>query len=181
MDVKLVSVTPKGTRKVFPLVAPVTTLGRQSDCDLQVPLGEISRQHCEVHIEKNKVVLKDLGSANGTFVNGQKITQQELKAGDLFSLANAIKFIIQVNGQPAEIDDSKFRSPSEAPVEKLKKAAPPTAPSKPAPKTTPVAKPAAKAATPFTANSATHKKVEDDDADKILGESFFLDSDEDEE
>jgi len=176
MDVKLISVTPKGVRKEFPLVGSVTTLGRQPDCDLQVPLGKISRQHCEVHIEKNKVTLKDLQSVNGTFINGKKIAQQELKPGDVIDLANAIKFMIQINGQPAKIDESKFQcTPTDTNEPAVKKTAP-----------TPAASPMskfqkpAKPATPFTASQTT-KKTEDDDADDILGESFFLDTDDEEE
>jgi len=177
MDVKLISVTPKGVRKEFPLVGSVTTLGRQPDCDLQVPLGKISRQHCEVHIEKNKVMLKDLQSVNGTFINGKKIAQQELKAGDVIDLANAIKFMIQINGQPAKIDESKFQWTATDTNEPVAKKPSPAPAASPMSKFQKPAKPAA----PFTAAAATPKKTEDDDADDILGESFFMDMDDEDE
>ncbi len=173
MDVKLISISPKGTRKVFPLVAPVTVFGRQSDCDLQIQLSEISRQHCEVKMEGGKVFIKDRGSANGTFVNGQKITQQELKPGDVFSLANAINFLVQIDGKPVNIDESKLRrvplAASSAPAAAPTK----TVPSKPRPSKTTEPAPSFAA----TSTGPTDK----DDADQILGDSFFLDLEDEEE
>jgi pSer/pThr/pTyr-binding forkhead associated (FHA) protein len=172
MDVKLISISPKGTRKVFPLVAPVTVFGRQADCDLQIQLGEISRQHCEIQTAGSKVILKDRDSANGTFVNGQKITEQELKAGDVFSLANAINFVVQIDGKPVNIDESKLRrvptpaAPEPAPAKKA-------VPSKPKPTKAPEPSPS------FAATSAG--PTDKDDADQILGDSFFMDLEDEEE
>ncbi len=172
MDVKLISISPKGTRKVFPLVAPVTIFGRQSDCDLQIQLSEISRQHCEIQTEGNKVFLKDRDSANGTFVNGQKITEQELKAGDVFSLANAITFLVQIDGRPANIDESKLRRvPTPA--------APAPAPTPKAPPSKPKTAKATEPAPSFAATSTSN--TDKDDADQILGDSFFLDLEDEEE
>lgn len=169
MDVKLVSVSPKGTRKVFPVAGNVTTLGRQSDCDLQIPRIEISRRHCELHLNGRKVQIRDLKSANGTFVNGEKITQQELNPGDIVSLADVFRFCIQIDGKPQKIDDAEL-----APTAAAKKPV-----DKPTPK--PAAKSAAPAAKPKPAPARAPAKVEDDDADDILGESFFLDMDEDDD
>lgn len=78
-------------------------IGRAEDCDIQVPMdngyGGISRHHCMLEIDPPDVRARDLGSRNGTFVNGKKIGQRprnqlaeeadlsafpthELKAGD---------------------------------------------------------------------------------------------------
>ncbi len=160
MDVKIVAISPKGTRKIFPLVAQETTLGRQNDCDLKIPLSEISRKHCQIIVEENSVRIKDLESANGTFVDGEKVTEQELKPGNVISLAGAINFMIQINGEPAEIDEIKLRQKPKAPTP---------------PKETKPAEPAA----PFASTSAT--STEESIADQILGESFFMDMDEEEE
>ena len=57
------------------------TIGRASDCDLQLPSGlefmEVSRHHCELHIDPPGLQVRDLGSRNGTFINGNNIGQRQ--------------------------------------------------------------------------------------------------------
>ena len=52
-------------------------LGRAADCDLQLPpspaFGDVSRHHCLLEVSPPAVRVRDLGSRNGTFVNGQSI------------------------------------------------------------------------------------------------------------
>ncbi len=48
------------------------------------------------------LVAKDLGSSNGTYVNGTRIAEAELKAGDRLRVG-PVTFVVQVDGQPAEI------------------------------------------------------------------------------
>ncbi|MDB5389554.1 MAG: Forkhead-associated protein [Planctomycetaceae bacterium] len=50
-----------------------TTIGRSPDCQLKVASNQISRRHCQIVIRDMSVAIKDLGSANGTFVNGRQI------------------------------------------------------------------------------------------------------------
>lgn len=50
-----------------------TTIGRSPDCQLKVASNQISRRHCQIVIREMSVAIKDLGSANGTFVNGRQI------------------------------------------------------------------------------------------------------------
>lgn len=50
-------------------------IGRSSDNDEIITQGEVSRHHCELFCKNNKVFIKDLGSLNGTKVNGEKITE----------------------------------------------------------------------------------------------------------
>jgi len=57
----------------------VCVVGRAYDCDIQVPSDDehlqVSRHHCLLEINPPEVVVHDLGSTNGTFVNGRKIGQ----------------------------------------------------------------------------------------------------------
>ena len=58
-------------------------VGRGEDCHLRPKSDLISRHHCVLLVEESTVVVRDLGSRNGTFVNGQRITaESELKSGD---------------------------------------------------------------------------------------------------
>ena len=65
-------------------------LGRGTNADLRIRGQGISRQHCRVTTSKEAVVLEDLGSTNGTYVNGEKITKQVLQDGDKIQVGNSI-------------------------------------------------------------------------------------------
>ena len=58
------------TEKVVPLLQDVTVIGRGADADLRLPDTGVSRAHAEVRLDGETVMLKDLGSTNGTSVNG---------------------------------------------------------------------------------------------------------------
>jgi len=63
--------------KVFPVRATMT-LGRSQDCDVSIPSEEISRHHARLHLVPEGVMVEDTGSANGTYVNDQRISAQTL-------------------------------------------------------------------------------------------------------
>lgn len=67
--------------KVFALTG-VTVIGRQPDCDISIPSDEISRRHAELRVSQDGVMVEDLGSANGTYVNEKRVTRELLKHGD---------------------------------------------------------------------------------------------------
>ena len=91
-----------GERRDFPLSEPESILGRRQDCHLRIPTKDVSRQHCAVLIQNETVTAKDLGSSNGTFVNGKRIAEAELAAGDRLRLG-PVTFVVQIDGEPAEI------------------------------------------------------------------------------
>jgi len=63
-------------------------LGRSSDCDYQIHQPLISRRHCLFHLRDGDIWVQDLGSLNGTFVNGERIQRpQPLHEGDKVDLA----------------------------------------------------------------------------------------------
>jgi Protein of unknown function (DUF3662)/Inner membrane component of T3SS, cytoplasmic domain len=65
----------------YELTTPVTLLGRGTDCDLRLVDTGVSRHHAELRVEDTQVVLVDLGSTNGTFVNGQHVRRVALTDG----------------------------------------------------------------------------------------------------
>jgi len=65
----------------YELQTPVTLLGRGTDCDLRLVDTGVSRHHAELRVEDTQVVLVDLGSTNGTFVNGQPVRRVGLTDG----------------------------------------------------------------------------------------------------
>ncbi|HPF39158.1 MAG TPA: FHA domain-containing protein [Phycisphaerae bacterium] len=102
MTVTLITFTKKGDRKTFDLTKPTTVIGRKTDADLRVPLADISRSHCELTLQNGHVQVRDLDSSNGTFVNGEQVTEKLVEAGDLIRLG-PITFTVQIDGQPAVV------------------------------------------------------------------------------
>ncbi len=75
----------------FPLASPVTLLGRSPDCSVFIPDRRASRRHAEVRWDGETCTLMDLESANGTFVNGRRLTAPHvLREGDEIAIASAI-------------------------------------------------------------------------------------------
>ncbi len=67
--------------KVYPL-KPKNIIGRSSDCDICVAAAHLSRRHAELTVADGVLYVKDLGSANGTYLNGKRITEARIKRGD---------------------------------------------------------------------------------------------------
>ena len=74
------------TQRTYELSAPLTILGRGTDCDLRLVDPGVSRHHAELRVEEDQVVLVDLGSTNGTFVNGQPVRRVALTDGTNITL-----------------------------------------------------------------------------------------------
>lgn len=64
------------------------TLGRNEACDYQIQSSRVSREHAEISRTAGGFSVRDCGSTNGTFVNGQKIQETRLCAGDLLAIAD---------------------------------------------------------------------------------------------
>jgi pSer/pThr/pTyr-binding forkhead associated (FHA) protein len=102
MDARLVMFRPSGQRKDFPLVNPVTVIGRGENCDLRIPLLSVSRRHCELRVHGEALKVKDLASSNGTYVNNGRVTEVDLSAGDRLAVGPVV-FTLQIDGRPEEI------------------------------------------------------------------------------
>lgn len=71
---------PSGTHVV--LADAVTKVGRMPDCGVQIVDPNVSRYHAEIRAQGNGFVVVDLGSTNGTRVNGVRVTERDLRDGD---------------------------------------------------------------------------------------------------
>jgi len=110
MNVSLVLKKKGGARKVFALPASVTVIGRRQECDLCIPLMVVSRRHCQINQDEGKLRVRDLGSRNGTYVNGQRVEEAELSAGDEIRIG-PLQFCVQIDGVPG--GDSDILAPPE--------------------------------------------------------------------
>jgi predicted component of type VI protein secretion system len=79
----------------------VTSLGRHDDCLIRIKSSQVSRRHCEVFESGGRLNVRDLGSSNGTFVNGKRVMgQQPLKPGDELTIG-AVTLRVATLGPPA--------------------------------------------------------------------------------
>ncbi len=83
-----------------------TAIGRHSSCELVLRKDDISRRHAEVFPEGGEFRIRDLGSTNGTFLNGERIQDSALlHAGDKVEIGSSIIVFCQVDGDVGVIDD----------------------------------------------------------------------------
>ncbi len=84
----------------IPLTGDQFLIGRGNDCDLRLHVSEISRHHCLLHIDGNEITIGDMGSSNGTYVNGTRVlSQTTLHTGDEIRLGSCI-YVIDLGDDP---------------------------------------------------------------------------------
>lgn len=83
---RLVLLSEGLTGRSYELKAEKTTVGRVSDNSFEIPEASVSSHHAELHLRGNEVLVKDLNSTNGTFINGEKVTEAVLKPGQILRL-----------------------------------------------------------------------------------------------
>lgn len=80
--------------KTFTIEQSVLTIGRSSQCDIQIEDDNVSRKHAEISFRDNLVWLKDLQSTNGSYVNSKRVAEVPLNDGDLVLIGRVLfKFI----------------------------------------------------------------------------------------
>jgi predicted component of type VI protein secretion system len=101
MDYQLLVVRGRSASEALKLADGVTTVGRHDDCQVRIKSSQVSRRHCEFFEKKGLLLVKDLGSANGTFVNGKKVAgQQVLEPGDELTIGGVTLRVAKVGQAP---------------------------------------------------------------------------------
>jgi len=83
---KLVILSAGMTGRSHELTVDKTTIGRVEDNTFAITDPSVSSHHCEVLLKGEEVVVRDLNSTNGTYINGEKITESGLKPGQILRL-----------------------------------------------------------------------------------------------
>jgi pSer/pThr/pTyr-binding forkhead associated (FHA) protein len=109
MKVQLVVVRGKPEGKVIPLVGPCFKIGRGETCHLRPNSEQVSREHAEFAIVGEVLSVKDLGSRNGTLVNGKALTTEacQLKDRDLVQVG-PLTFAVSI----LEVRNAVTKTPS---------------------------------------------------------------------
>jgi len=86
-------------------------VGRSSDLDMVLVEDMVSRKHAKISATGDQIVIQDLGSTNGTFVNGEKIKKARLKEGDRILIGTSIiKLVATAGEQNTSITENEARS-----------------------------------------------------------------------
>lgn len=89
--------------KEVPLTKERTTLGRRPYNDIVIDNLAVSGEHAVIHMQTQDVEIEDLGSTNGTYVNGKAVKRQELRNGDTIEVGKyKIRFLHEAEGQNFE-------------------------------------------------------------------------------
>ena len=83
---KLVVLSAGMTGRTQELKVDKTTIGRVEDNTFQIAEASVSSHHCEVLLRGNEVLVRDLNSTNGTFINGEKVSESVIKPGQILRL-----------------------------------------------------------------------------------------------
>ena len=93
-----------------------TTIGRVEDNTFHIADPSVSSHHCEIQLRGSDIVIRDLNSTNGSFINGNKIEESVLKPGQILRLGQ-VELKLEVEGAtagaPAPVSGS---APAPAPV-----------------------------------------------------------------
>jgi len=101
MDFELHVVRGRSASQTLKLTDGVNSVGRHDDCSVRIKSSQVSRKHCELFEKKGMLLVKDLGSANGTFVNGKKVEGQlVLEPGDELSIGGIKLRVARVGQAP---------------------------------------------------------------------------------
>src|SRR5436190_5666522 len=82
-------------------------VGRSGDVQIVLSEDMVSRRHARIAFDGQRITIEDLGSTNGTFVNGEKIKRADLKEGDRVLIGTSILKVIAGEGTRADAADAK--------------------------------------------------------------------------
>ena len=117
MHANLVLFRSDGSQKIFPLQSNVTVIGRRHDCDLRIPLSQISRRQCKLSKKEQSIQIHDLNSRNGTYVNGSRVQESDMRPGDYIKIG-PLTFVLQIDGQPEKISPPQKIDKTNTPASK---------------------------------------------------------------
>jgi pSer/pThr/pTyr-binding forkhead associated (FHA) protein len=92
-------------RNIYPLGKATLLVGRRGEADIQLPCDSVSREHASIVVENEQFVLRDNGSANGSFVNGVKTNRSILNHLDIVRFGN---YVFLVNFQDGITEKSNY-------------------------------------------------------------------------
>jgi predicted component of type VI protein secretion system len=79
----------------------LVVVGRDPDCDARLDLPQVSRWHCCLSAAAGEVWVRDLGSTNGTWIDGRRVSSGRVRIGDVVAIAHLRSRVEEVGAEPA--------------------------------------------------------------------------------
>src|SRR5919108_2236529 len=114
MNPRLVAIAGALRDQSFPLSEEDVSIGREPSIQISIRDSSLSRRHCLIHKDGMRFTVRDLGSYNGTLVNGVPVQEHDLEEGDRISVGSSLfAFLVSDKAvspglEPAEFDDAHF-------------------------------------------------------------------------
>jgi pSer/pThr/pTyr-binding forkhead associated (FHA) protein len=109
MNVELVIGNGPGKGKAIRLRSEETIVGRRMGCDLRIPAAAVSRRHCRLSILDKVLMVEDLDSINGTYVNGERIHETRvLQPGDRLQVGPVTFLVKYARSQAAAAEEESI-------------------------------------------------------------------------
>jgi Inner membrane component of T3SS, cytoplasmic domain/Domain of unknown function (DUF4388) len=84
-------------------------IGRSSELDMVLVEDMVSRKHAKIAVQGAKITIEDLGSTNGTFVNGEKVRTARLKEGDRILIGTSILKLVMAGAESSQLSDAAVK------------------------------------------------------------------------
>jgi len=139
MTVRLIIQQGSNPHQEFPFVGEQATIGRSADNQIVINDAEVSRRHARIIARQDNdgthYLIEDLGSTNGTFVNGLRCNQlTPLSDGDSVELGDSIQLLfVREQVESLEVDESEFDTADLPPISEATPAEPAYTPQRPSP------------------------------------------------
>src|SRR6185369_5548224 len=124
---KLVILNQGMVGRAYDLVAERTTVGRVEDNSFQIADPSVSSHHAEIHLRGPEILIRDLNSTNGSYINDARITESILKPGQTLRLGQ-VEMKLEVEGMPSVVPLAPAAAASAAPAAPPASAPAPAAP-----------------------------------------------------
>ena len=121
MEVKLIVARGPHAGEELPVKGPKYFIGRAEDCQLRPRTDLVSRHHCALVFEEDRISIRDFGSKNGTYVNDERVFGElQLRTGDLLKVGN-LEFEVRItllsakkpSAPPANVAPAEQAAPAE--------------------------------------------------------------------
>src|SRR5438309_3875470 len=96
-------------------------IGRSSELDLVLIEDMVSRKHAQLTLAAGRITIADLGSTNGTFVNGEKVRRAQLKEGDRILIGTSIFKLVARTAGTTSVDANQPSRTSSAPRQRARR------------------------------------------------------------
>lgn len=103
-----IQITENGKQREIHSDGPVIKVGRDPTNDVVLQDDKASRHHCQIELQSSAILLRDLESRNGTYINGKRISIASITNGQFFSVGQAQLYVLPITQEESQINILRF-------------------------------------------------------------------------